>query len=67
MKRRIYVPEEKAFLIREDAMDDLEAHADWPRRGCDQTEQLRISADIKRMMAKVREHPVPQRTRLIDP
>ena len=59
MKRRIYIPDEKGFVIREDALDDLEAHADWLRRGCDKVECLRIAEDVRRIIKKVREHPIP--------
>jgi hypothetical protein len=58
MKRRVYIPEEKAFIIREDALDDLQAHADWLRRGCDKVEQLRVSEDIRIIIAKARAHPL---------
>jgi hypothetical protein len=58
MKRRVYIPEELGFVIREDALDDLEAHADWLRRGCDKVEQLRVSQAIKVIIGKVRAHPL---------
>jgi hypothetical protein len=58
MRRRVYVPQEKGFIIREDALDELEAHADWLRRGCDQTEQLRVSSDIVQIVKKVKAHPI---------
>ena len=57
MKRRVYIPQERGFVIREDALDELEAHVDWLRRGCDRTEQLRVAADIIVIVKKVREHP----------
>lgn len=58
MKRRIVIPEERGFIIREDALDDLEGRADWLRRGCDKVEQLRVSEDIKVIIGKVRSRPL---------
>jgi hypothetical protein len=68
MKRELKQPPERKFVIGEDHLDELEAHRDRLRRGCDRFEQLGVAGDIDVVVKKCRQHPlVPERTRLIDP
>jgi hypothetical protein len=59
MKRRYMESQEKEFIIREDALYDLAAHADWLRRGVDKVEGLKIAQDILVIIGKCRARPAP--------